>query len=83
MKRFLVEIYLPVSDFCYDVSIPSNSKIHEVIDLLGKPLSDLSGGMYIATADSVICTRENGEALDINLSVEEAGIKNGSKLMLI
>lgn len=55
----------------------------EVTNLITTALSELSQGLYSATEDSVLLDRESGSIFNINLSVEELGLENGSKLMLI
>ena len=83
MNKILVEVFLPALEQSYDVFIPLESKLSEVILLLTKVLNDLSNGCYIARDDAILCDRETGNIFSINMSVFELGLKNGSKLMLI
>ena len=83
MKKVLVEVFVPVIDAKYDVFIPNTSQISEVLELLKKAVTDLSGGHFIATDETTLCYRENGSIINVNMTVYELGIHNGSKLMLI
>lgn len=83
MDKILVEIYLPVVDKQYDVFIPLTNKMYEIESLLTNALHDLTDGYFVPSADTVICDRISGEALDINQSPLELGLMNGSRLMLI
>lgn len=83
MDRVLVEIFLPAANTSYDVYIPLISKMNEVLLLVSNLLSELSGGKYKANNDAVLCDAASGSILDINKTVEEIGIKNGSRLLLI
>ncbi|ADU31800.1 hypothetical protein [Evansella cellulosilytica] len=83
MDKVLVEVYIPASNSTYDVFIPVKSKMHEVVHLLVNTISELTEGYFIASSDSPICDRKTGEILDINKTVEEIALINGSKLMLI
>ena len=83
MNKILVEIYLPATNSSYDVYIPLKIKLFEVLTLVSSSLTELSKGYFIASDDVVICDKEKGTILDINLSAEELGLQNGSKLMLI
>ncbi len=83
MKKVLVEVFVPVIDTRYDVFIPGNSQMSEVLELLKKAVADLSGGRFVATGDVAVCYRENGSIINVNMTVYELGIHNGSKLMLI
>ena len=83
MKKVLVEVFVPVIDARYDVFIPNTSQMSEVLELLKKAVTDLSGGRFIANDKTAICYRENGSIINVNMTVYELGIHNGSKLMLI
>ncbi len=83
MDSILVEVYLPATQKAYDIRIPRLCMMWEVTELVSKALSELSEGLYNATDKAVLCDRVNGTLYNINLSVEELGLTNGSRLMLI
>lgn len=85
-KEYLVEIYYPIVNESFDIYIPKNIKISKLINLL----LDLFNNKYqnsLMVGDLkkriVLCESKTGKMLDINFSVEQAGIKNGTTLMLI
>ena len=81
-NQILVECFVPSVNQSYDIKIPMEKKVHEVIELLSKSICELSGGLFIAE-ESLLCDRNSGRVYDINLSVKEHGLTNGSKLMLL
>lgn len=83
MDKVLVEVYVPTLRTAYDMFIPVNAMMFEVLKLIQKAVADLSNGKFISDENTIICYRENGAVININLSVFELGIHNGSKLMLI
>ncbi len=83
MEKVLVEIFVPVLDRSFDVFIPLQSPMYEVLELIKKAISEMSDGRFIANQNTTICHREDGSILNINLSVYELEIRNGSKLMLV
>lgn len=83
MNKVIVEVYVPVMGKAYDVFIPKNKKLSEISKLLAKSISDLTDGMFAMTEDNILCDRITGKVLDINLSVADLELKNGSQLMLI
>lgn len=82
-NKALVEISVPASGDVFDVYIPLESKMSEVLRLVAGALSDLTGGRYKATSDAVLCDADTGIIFNINMEVAELGIRNGSHLMLI
>lgn len=83
MEKVLVEVFVPAIDSTYDTFIPRTSSMAEVLELLKKAVTDLSDGRFAATDETAVCYRESGAIININMSVYELGIQNGSKLMLI
>lgn len=83
MDKVLVEIYIPVMEKSYDFFIPLQSQMSDVLDLIKKGITELTGGDYISDENTFVCHRESGAIININKSVLELGIKNGSRLMLI
>ena len=83
MKKVLVEVFVPVIDARYDVFIPSTSQVSEILELLKKAVAELSGGRFASSGETALCYRESGAIINVNMTVCELGIHNGSKLMLI
>lgn len=83
MNKILIEVYVPVAEEEYDIFVPANLMMSEVIRLISKVITELSEGLYDAGSDAVLCNREDGTIYNINLSVDELGLRNGSRLMLI
>lgn len=57
--------------------------MYEVTVLLANAISELSKGNYKASQQSVLCDRHTGEIYDRDIRVEELGLKNGAKMMLL
>jgi hypothetical protein len=83
MDKILVEVYVPASSQKHDVFIPLQSKCHEVTYLVANTASELSEGYFRADRNTVLCDRETGKVLDVNQTIKELQLKNGSKLMLL
>lgn len=83
MNKALVEINVPAAAQKFDVFIPLDSKMSDVVKMVATALSDLSEGKYKATEDAILCDADTGMIFNVNIEVAELGIKNGSRLMLI
>lgn len=82
-NKVLVEIAVPASGMKFDVFIPLDIKMSDVVKMVATSLTDLSEGKYIATNEAVLCDASTGVICDVNREVAELEIKNGSKLLLI
>ena len=83
MDKVLVEVFVPAINHSFDIFIPLQSPMYEVLELIKRAVTDMSDGRFIADNNTALCHRETGTIVNINLSVYELEICNGSKLMLI
>ena len=82
METVLIELRIPAAEATCEMFIPRASMIYDVIQLIRAGVSDLFEGKYYPTEDTFLCD-ELGRPIDINMRVEDAGIRNGTFLMLI
>ena len=83
MNKILIEVFLPAANKSFEIYIPLELKIHEVTFLVARSVSELSNGLFKSSDDSILCERDSGNILNVNMSAKELGLKNGYKLMLL
>ncbi len=83
MDKVIVTVYIPLMDVKYDVKLPLNKKIYNIIKMLVKGVNEFSGGYYNPENTPVLYNKETASLYDINLTIKEAGIRNGDELILI
>ncbi len=83
MDKILIEVFIPVAGKVFEIFVPSELMMHEALELICKMVTQMCDGVFVAGKDTVICHRDTSDILNINLSVSELGLNNGSKLMLI
>lgn len=83
MNKIQVELYIPAAQRTFDLCIPTHLMLYDVLKMLCKLSTEMCDGLFVADDNTVICNRVDGSILNINLSVRELLLKNGSKLMLI
>lgn len=83
MNKVLVKLYVPLLEEQYDIWLPLNKKISNIILLLAKAVNEFSGGYYRPTKMPVLYDRLTAVPYDMNLNVKDANIKNGTEIVLI
>ena len=83
MNKVLVKLYVPMIEIQCEVWIPLNKRICNVIVLLVKSLNEFSGGYFNPTDMPILYDKLTAEAYDINLTVKETTIRNGTEIVLI
>lgn len=82
-NKILIGLYIPLIEKNYDIYIPINKKIGTIKRLIEAGLVELTDNSYIIKEDSNFYSKETGEIYDVNKSVRETDLKNGSKIVLI
>jgi len=82
MSRLLIEVHVPSLGEIFDMSIPRNAKIYELLPLFTKAVAQLSDGVFVPN-DVALCDGITGVVYNNNMSVDDMQLKNGSRLMLI
>ena len=83
MNKIIVEVFIPASSSKYEMRIPSSVQMFKILELIKKAVAEFENGRYIPDDTTVLCNRNTGDIININLTADELGIKNGFKLMLI
>lgn len=82
-NKVLVELYVPSIDEIYNLYLPVNRKIGNIIVLLNKSLFELTNGSFVGTDVTMLYNRLTGERYPINSILRETNIKNGTSLVLL
>lgn len=83
MDQVLVKLYVPALEKKYDVWIPSHKRIYNIILLLVKAINEMNDNSYNATETPMLYDKITAKAYDINMSVKESSIRNGTEVILI
>ena len=83
MNKVLVKLYVPIIEAEYDVWLPLNKKIYSVIELLTKAVGEFSGGYYMPEKMPLLYDKQTAIKYDLNKTVKETTIRNGTEIILI
>lgn len=82
-NKILIELEIPLIEKYYDLYIPINKKVGTIKQLIETTLVDLTDNAYIIKEDTNLYSKETGQIYDVNKSVRETDLKNGSRIILI
>ena len=82
-NKVLIELIVPEIDEKFDLFIPVNKRIGNLIVLLNKSVSELTNGAYIGTNKSLLYNKITGERYNINDLVRNTNIRQGTMLVLM
>lgn len=80
--RVYVLIEAPILDKTFEMLVPIDRRIHEVIGALKRIAPELKEKYYVSHLPNLYNVA-TGEIYDMNLIIEESNIKTGTRLLLI
>ena len=83
MNKILITVYVPAVMKTFEVYIPLRSKLYEIKQLIEKAIVEVTDGSFQPNANNIVCEKDTGIIYNINLTVEQIGLKNGSQLMIV
>ena len=82
-NKILIELDIPLIEKSYDLYIPINKKIGTIKKLIEDALIELTDNAYVIKKESNFYSKETGQIYEVNQSVRETDLKNGSRIILI
>ena len=82
-NKILIELEVPLIEKKYDLFIPINRKIGTVKELIEKALLELTDNEYEIKEDANLYSKDTGNIYDVNQTVRDTDLKNGSRIILI
>ena len=82
-NKVLVNLYVPFLEKKYEVFLPVNRKISEIIYLIGKSLPDITGNYYVYKNEERLYNRWNGKEYQMNELLKYTDIRNGTELIFM
>ena len=82
-NKILIELEIPLIEKKYDLFIPINKKVGTIKRLIELALIELTDGAYVMAEDTNFYSKESGGIYDINKTVRDTDLKNGSRIILL
>ena len=82
-NKILIELEIPLIEKKYDLFIPINKKVGTIKTLIESALVELTDGAYIPKKTSNLYSKQTGIIYDVNKTVRDTDLKNGSGIVLI
>lgn len=83
MDRVLVKLIIPMLGKSYYVWLPAHKRLYSIINLLIKSINELNNNSFSTSSSPLLYDKITSEPYNINSSIKETSIRNGSELILI
>lgn len=82
-NKVFIKLLIPEIDKSYDVSLPVNKRIGNIINLLNATISEMSNGELKPSKNNVLYNVHTGEKYMPNTLLLNTNIRNGTILVLL
>lgn len=82
-NKVLVELIVPDLDQKYDVYLPVNKKVGNVIILLNRAINEFSNGVFDIKQQLALYSGKDGSRYDIDEILRKTDIRSGVRLILM
>jgi len=80
--RVYVIIYAPILEKKYEVLVPIDRRVHDLVSLLKKSIPELSSDYYTNNQPNIY-NKISGNVYDMNTIIKDSDIRTGTRLLLI
>lgn len=82
-NKVLVSLSIPEIDKKYDIYLPINKKVGNIINLLNKAINELTDGEYDISNKNVLYNVTTKEKYQSDILLANTNIRNGTRLVLL
>ena len=82
-NKVLIELIIPEIEETYNLYIPVNKKIGNIIILITRAIFDIRSGTYSLNNNSTLYNRKTGKKYEVDDLVRLTDIRNGTSLILM
>ncbi len=83
MNKVIVMIYVLKINEEFEIFLPVNKRIGDILSMLVKSLNEVTNGCFPLEYNHLLYDTDKNIFYDPSISLKEAGINNGKKLILI
>ena len=80
--RVYITLDIPILDKKYELLVPIDRRIHDLIDVLKENISGLKENFYKDRMPNIF-NKSSGQLYDMNLIIKDSDIKTGTRLILL
>lgn len=82
MNKVLINLFVPSINENFEMLVLENKKLLEIKKLIIEGIINLTNGEFVDNEKFIICNQETGIMYDLNYTVKENSITDGTKLIL-
>ena len=82
-NKILICLYIPLIEKKYDLYIPINKKVGTIKKLIEEGLLEITENDYVISPETNFYSKDTRQVYDVNQTVKDTDLKNGSRIILV
>lgn len=82
-NKVLINLNVPEIDQSFDIYLPINKKVGNIINLLNKAINELTDGEFELSLNNKLYNKTTKELYQSDILLANTNIRNGSSLVLL
>ena len=82
-NKILICLYIPLIEKKYDLYLPINKKVGTIKTLIEEGLLEITENDYVISPETNFYSKATGQVYDVNQTVKDTDLKNGSRIILV
>ena len=82
-NKILIQVEVPMIEKTYDLYIPVNKKVGTIKRLIEEAVQEITDNEYEPSESTNFSSKETGMIYDVNHTVRDTDLKNGSRIILV
>ncbi len=83
MNKILVKVCVPATSGFFDMFVPTDVSIREVISVMTNGVAEITNGRYLTSGSEQLCLSEPAGLFNPSLTLGDYGVTDGTLLYLI
>ena len=83
MEKVLISLSVPALPDQYEVFVPDDMPLGELVPLLVEGVASISAGRYQSSGEEMLCDAQKGLLNRLQLTLRQCGLGNGDELYLL
>lgn len=83
MNKVLIKLFVPALERSYDIWIPINKKVKDVIKLMIKGINSLNKSNFQVEEKLYLYNKQTSERYQLNVKIIDTNIRNTTELILM
>ena len=82
-NKILIQVEVPMIEKTHDLYIPVNKKVGTIKRLIEEAVQEITDNEYEPSESTNFYSKETGMIYDVNHTVRDTDLKNGSRIILV